>query len=95
MTEFDGMVCSACGQEERASEGYPCADCGNFLCIICQFRGILRCNDCETKAQAEADAAKAKSEDVKEATDSPDGDPASSGAAGDAAKSRVEDPIAD
>ena len=47
--EHDGMVCRACGREERASEGYPCADCGTFLCLVCSFRGVVRCRACEAK----------------------------------------------
>ncbi len=31
LEERDAMVCRACGKEERASEGYPCADCGTFI----------------------------------------------------------------
>jgi hypothetical protein len=42
----DSMVCRACGREERASEGYPCAGCGTFVCLICTFRGITQCRDC-------------------------------------------------
>ena len=45
-TERDAMRCRACGNEERASEGYPCADCGTFLCIICTFRGVIYCEAC-------------------------------------------------
>jgi len=30
LMEHDAMVCRSCGNEERASEGYPCADCGYF-----------------------------------------------------------------
>lgn len=30
-TGTDAMICRACGREERASEGYPCADCGTFV----------------------------------------------------------------
>ena len=26
------MICRACGNEERASEGYPCVTCGTFIC---------------------------------------------------------------
>ena len=26
--EHDAMICRACGNEERASEGYPCVKCG-------------------------------------------------------------------
>ena len=40
------MVCRACGREERASEGYPCARCGTFICLICTFRGVTLCRDC-------------------------------------------------
>jgi hypothetical protein len=50
--EHDGMVCRSCGNEERASEGYPCADCGTFICLICSFRGVTRCKACEEKAKA-------------------------------------------
>lgn len=41
------MICRACGNEERASEGYPCAGCGTFICLICSMRGVTRCNACE------------------------------------------------
>jgi hypothetical protein len=47
--EQDRMTCRACGNEERASEGYPCADCGTFLCLICTFKGVTRCTACEAK----------------------------------------------
>lgn len=47
--ERDAMRCRACGQEERASEGYPCADCGTFICLICTFRGVTLCADCAKK----------------------------------------------
>jgi hypothetical protein len=46
MSERDMMVCRSCGNEERASEGYPCDECGTFLCIICEFRGITVCKAC-------------------------------------------------
>ena len=36
----------ACGREERASEGYPCAQCGTFICLICTFRGVTLCAKC-------------------------------------------------
>ena len=29
--EIDMMVCRFCGNPERASEGYPCRECGTFL----------------------------------------------------------------
>jgi len=45
--ENDAMICRACGNEERASEGYPCVDCGTFICVICDLRGIERCRACE------------------------------------------------
>ena len=46
MPEFDMMVCRSCGNEERASEGYPCDECGTFICLICEFRGITVCKAC-------------------------------------------------
>ncbi len=42
----DAMVCRACGREERASEGYPCEQCGTFICLICMFQGVTRCKPC-------------------------------------------------
>jgi len=47
--EVDMMVCRSCGNEERASEGNPCADCGTFICLICDFRGITLCKSCRAK----------------------------------------------
>jgi hypothetical protein len=44
--EKDAMGCRACGREERASEGYPCTNCGTFICLICTFRGITLCREC-------------------------------------------------
>ena len=49
LREKDSMVCRSCGNEERASEGYPCADCGTFVCIICNFRGLTLCKSCRSK----------------------------------------------
>ena len=46
----DMMVCRACGRPERASEGYPCTQCGTFLCLICNFRGITLCKQCAGQA---------------------------------------------
>ena len=43
----DRMLCRACGREERASEGYPCAGCGTFVCLICTMRGVVLCRTCE------------------------------------------------
>lgn len=54
LKEHDGMICRACGREERASEGYPCADCGTFICLMCSFKGVVRCRDCEAKHRAAA-----------------------------------------
>lgn len=48
--EHDVMRCRACGREERASEGYPCAGCGTFICLICTFRGVTLCSPCTAKA---------------------------------------------
>src|SRR2546428_13927999 len=56
LKENDAMTCRSCGNEERASEGYPCADCGTFLCLICSFRGVTRCKACEEKAKAQSSA---------------------------------------
>lgn len=50
LKEHDAMVCRSCGREERASEGYPCRDCGTFICVICSFRGVDRCTSCAAKA---------------------------------------------
>ena len=44
--EKDAMRCRACGNEERASEGYPCERCGTFICLICTFRGVTLCAEC-------------------------------------------------
>ena len=51
--EHDAMICRACGREERASEGYPCANCGTFICLICNFRGVTLCQECGTKSKSE------------------------------------------
>jgi hypothetical protein len=47
--ETDSMQCRACGNEDRASEGYPCTDCGTFICLICSFRGVTLCTACAEK----------------------------------------------
>ena len=52
LKERDAMRCRACGNEERASEGYPCRDCGTFICLICVFRGVERCRSCQERAGA-------------------------------------------
>ncbi len=54
--ETDRMVCRACGNEERASEGYPCDGCGTFICVICSMRGVTLCQACQAKS-APSDAA--------------------------------------
>jgi len=61
LEEHDAMICRFCGNEERASEGYPCVDCSTFLCVICNLRGIIRCRTC----QAKRDAAGAKTPTLK------------------------------
>jgi hypothetical protein len=48
-TTGDMMLCRSCGGEERASEGYPCVDCGTFICIVCELRGVVRCRECVAK----------------------------------------------
>ena len=54
MTEQDAMICRACGREERASEGYPCQDCGTFICVLCSLRGVVLCRACQEKRSAAA-----------------------------------------
>jgi hypothetical protein len=54
--ETDMMVCRSCGNEERASEGYPCQGCSTFICIICSNRGVVLCKSCQDKATAAPNA---------------------------------------
>jgi hypothetical protein len=54
LKERDAMTCRACGNEERASEGYPCQDCGTFICQLCDMRGVVRCRSCAGKQRAGA-----------------------------------------
>lgn len=49
--ERDGMLCRACGREERASEGYPCEACGTFVCLVCTIRGVTLCRECRAREQ--------------------------------------------
>ncbi|HTK47835.1 MAG TPA: hypothetical protein VL328_07650 [Gemmatimonadaceae bacterium] len=49
LRERDAMVCRACGNEERASEGYPCVKCGTFVCVVCNMRGVVECKACAQK----------------------------------------------
>lgn len=51
----DAMICRACGREERASEGYPCDNCGTFVCLICTFQGVTVCRAC-TDANPDANS---------------------------------------
>lgn len=53
--ERDAMTCRACGNEERASEGYPCVKCGRFICVICNMRGVDLCRDCKEKADVQVE----------------------------------------
>jgi len=53
MAERDVMVCRSCAQEERASEGYPCENCGTFVCQICVMRGVTLCASCQALEDAE------------------------------------------
>ena len=46
LAEQDSMRCRACDNEERASEGYPCVNCGTFICVICNLRGVITCRAC-------------------------------------------------
>jgi len=59
LKEHDAMQCRACGNEERASEGYPCAGCGTFICVICNMKGVTLCKACAAQAPAAAPAAPA------------------------------------
>lgn len=52
LEEREAMICRSCGNEERASEGYPCSDCGTFVCMMCAWRGMERCAACTVKAAA-------------------------------------------
>ena len=52
--EHDEMTCRACGGAERASEGYPCQECGTFICLMCTFRGVTLCKTCAERAQGGA-----------------------------------------
>ncbi len=52
LRERDAMICRSCGLEERASEGYPCKDCGTFICIMCVFKGVVRCERCTSTTAA-------------------------------------------
>ena len=55
MTERDLMVCRSCGKEERASEGYPCDNCGTFICQICNMKGITLCASCQVLEDAKSE----------------------------------------
>lgn len=55
LEERDAMICRSCGNEERASEGYPCANCGTFICVMCNLRGITLCKDCRDQAGSSSD----------------------------------------
>ncbi len=50
----DRILCTACGEEARASEGYPCATCGGFVCVRCSLRGVVNCRRCEPVPAAPA-----------------------------------------
>ncbi len=47
--EHDAMICRSCENEERASEGYPCQECGTFICVVCTNRGVILCKACAEK----------------------------------------------
>ncbi len=47
--ERDAMICRACGNSERASEGYPCDGCGTFICLRCSMQGVALCTTCAAK----------------------------------------------
>ena len=52
--ERDEMTCRSCERLERASEGYPCAGCGTFLCLSCELRGVTQCRRCAAPVQPAA-----------------------------------------
>lgn len=52
----DRMSCRACGRDERASEGYPCRECGTFICLLCSIRGVNVCADCAARAASAKNA---------------------------------------
>jgi late competence protein required for DNA uptake (superfamily II DNA/RNA helicase) len=54
--EGDKMICRACGNEERASEGSPCDHCGTFICQICVMRGVVLCASCQAIEDAKLEA---------------------------------------
>ena len=64
LQERDMMRCRACGRDERASEGYPCSDCGTFICIICHFQGVTLCAECAKKPGAPAQPATRRTDSV-------------------------------
>ncbi|MEP6508697.1 MAG: hypothetical protein ABJC63_10770 [Gemmatimonadales bacterium] len=51
LREKDAMLCRACGNEERASEGYPCTGCGTLIGVMCSFRGVVQCRTCAAAAK--------------------------------------------
>lgn len=51
----DMMICRVCQREERASEGYPCAKCGTFICLMCTFKGAIECGACASGASPAAE----------------------------------------
>jgi hypothetical protein len=52
VAERDTMICRSCGKQERASEGYPCENCGTFVCQICTLRGVTLCASCQAAEDA-------------------------------------------
>ena len=52
--EMERIRCRYCGNEDRASEGYPCEGCGTFICILCSIRGITMCRACEKQQGMQA-----------------------------------------
>ncbi len=72
LKERDAMICRSCGNEERASEGYPCKDCGTFICLMCVFKGVVRCERCEGIAAAAEPAAGGSRRAAASAASDPD-----------------------
>jgi len=64
MTWRDAMRCTACGHEERASEGAPCVTCEAFLCQLCTVRGVVECAACAARSSEAPPAGGAPAEET-------------------------------
>ncbi|MEK0430904.1 MAG: hypothetical protein RL139_708 [Gemmatimonadota bacterium] len=64
MTWRDAMRCTACGHEERASEGAPCVTCEAFICQLCTVRGVVECAACVARSGEPPSAGGAPTEET-------------------------------